>query len=67
MAFDFYVAKHLYVGYELSMELSNRSYSEIEEITVDGAGNKNTKTYKGSSAFSFGPNVRNGIRVGFVF
>ena len=65
--FDFYVAKHLYVGYELSMELSNRSFSEIETITIDGAGVQTTAKNEGSSAFSFGPNVRNGIRVGFVF
>lgn len=65
--FDFYVAKHLYVGYELSMELSNRSYSEIETVTTDGAGVQTTSKNEGSSAFSFGPNVRNGIRVGFVF
>ena len=65
--FDFYVAKHLYVGYELSMELSNRSFSEIETITTDGAGEVKTSTSEGSSAFSFGPNIRNGVRVGFVF
>ena len=65
--FDFYVAKHLYVGYELSMELSNRSFSEIETVTTDGAGVQITSKNEGSSAFSFGPNVRNGIRVGFVF
>ena len=65
--FDFYVAKHLYIGYELSMELSNRSYSEIEEIATDADGSVKTKTVEGTSAFSFGPNVRNGIRVGFVF
>lgn len=65
--FDFYVAKHLYVGYELSMELSNRSYSEIETITTDNAGTVVTTKDEGSSALSFGPNVRNGIRVGFVF
>ena len=65
--FDFYVAKHLFIGYELSMELSNRSFSEIETITIDGGGNKDTKVSEGSSVFSFGPNVRNGIRVGFVF
>lgn len=65
--FDFYVAKHLYLGYELGMELSNRSYSEIETITIDTNGKKESKINEGSSALSFGPSVRNGIRVGFVF
>ena len=64
---DFYVAKHLFVGYELSMELSNRSYSEIETITTTADGTVLTNKNEGNSAFSFGPNVRNGIRVGFVF
>ncbi|MBK0403292.1 hypothetical protein I5M27_09865 [Adhaeribacter sp. BT258] len=64
---DFYIARHLFVGYELSMELSNRSFSEIETITTLADGTVITNKTDGNSAFSFGPNVRNGIRVGFVF
>ncbi|MFC5271276.1 hypothetical protein [Adhaeribacter terreus] len=64
---DFYIARHLFVGYELSMELSNRSFSEVETITTASDGTVLTTTTDGDSAFSFGPNVRNGIRVGFVF
>ncbi len=65
--FDFYVARHLYVGYELGMELTNRSYSEVEAITTNEAGTIETRKNEGTSALSFGPNVRNGIRLGFVF
>ena len=65
--FDFYVARHLFVGYELSLELTNRSFSEIETTTTSSSGMVTTDTVSGNNALAFGPNVRNGIRVGFVF
>jgi hypothetical protein len=65
---DFYVARHLYFGYELGLELSSTKYSEIERTTYFTNGNSFTDpTTPDANAFSFGPRVRNGIRVGFVF
>ncbi len=57
--FDFYVARHLYVGYELGFGFNLRSDSAVEVNNIETDGK--------NSSFSIGPNVRNGIRVGFVF
>jgi len=56
--FDFYVARNLYIGYELGFGLGVRSESDVVEGSSISAG---------SSYFQVGPNVQNGIRVGFVF
>jgi outer membrane protein W len=66
--FDFYVAQHLYLGYELGLEVSSRKYSDIEThyTFLNGQEVLFTKV-DGKSNFNFGPNVRNGIRLGFVF
>jgi outer membrane protein W len=64
---DFYVAKHLYFGYELGLELSSVKYSEVETTTTFSSGSVETEKFDSNSNFNFGPRVRNGIRVGFVF
>jgi hypothetical protein len=64
---DFYVAKHLYLGYELGLELSSRKLSEVETTTTFVNGQSVSSKTPDQGTFNFGPNVRNGIRVGFVF
>ncbi|RYD71195.1 MAG: hypothetical protein EOP53_24085 [Sphingobacteriales bacterium] len=57
--FDFYVARHLYVGYELGFGVIVKSDSDV---TPDGG-----TAEAGNTHFELGPNVMNGVRVGFVF
>ncbi|KAA9340307.1 hypothetical protein [Adhaeribacter soli] len=64
---DFYVARHLYFGYELGLELSSTKLSEVETTTTYNNGSSITIKTPDESNFNFGPRVRNGIRVGFVF
>lgn len=64
---DFYVARHLYFGYELGLELSSTKLSEVETTTTFDNGRSIKVTSPDESTFNFGPRVRNGIRVGFVF
>ena len=66
--FDFYVAQHLYFGYELGLEVTSRKYAEIETTyTYDNGRETSFTKVDGKSNLNFGPNVRNGIRVGIVF
>jgi len=65
--FDFYVARHLYVGYELGFEISSRTLSEIETTVEPEFGPEITTTSDSQGTLTIGPNIRNGIRVGFVF
>lgn len=66
--FDYYVAKHFYLGYEFTIQYYNTSYKDIN-VTVTGQtqGNNNTNPTSKKSETFLGPNVVNGIRVGFVF
>ncbi len=63
--FDYYVARHIYVGYEFIFQYYNTKYKDVS-VTVTGQSQNNTPTTKGSDTF-IGPSVINGIRVGFVF
>ncbi|MDP4210697.1 MAG: hypothetical protein Q8928_17955 [Bacteroidota bacterium] len=60
--FDFYIAKHLFVGYEVEFGLTGKQYSKIEE----SGSYKNTISPE-SNEFSIGPRIVNGIRIGYVF
>ena len=69
--FDFYLAKHFYFGYELVFGAVSTKFKNIDVINTysqnsgpPSAGNGNTESAKD---FSFGPNLVNGIRLGFVF
>ncbi|MDX5346583.1 MAG: outer membrane beta-barrel protein [Hymenobacteraceae bacterium] len=59
---DFYVARHLYVGYELGFGIHFKNEADIERATSAGV----TVT-DGDSSLDLGPRVLNGVRVGFVF
>ena len=62
--FDFYVAQHLFLGYEMGFGLGIRTDSEVEHTD---AANVTTVEDGKDSNFFISPLVRNGIRVGFVF
>ena len=63
--FDFYVAKHLFIGYEMAFGYNHKSYTKID-ITSSSGSNSNPVDYT-SKESSFGPKILNGIRVGYVF
>jgi hypothetical protein len=63
--FDFYVARNFYVGYEIAFALLKTKYKTIDVITKPASTNASPDSTQ--KDFSFGPNLINGIRVGFVF
>jgi hypothetical protein len=63
--FDFYVAKHLYLGYEIAYSVRQTKYKTIEVTTKPTSNNPAPDSSQ--KDFSTGPNLINGIRVGFVF
>jgi hypothetical protein len=70
--FDFYIAKHLFIGYELEFGFTNKKYSNIDVAysSTTTTNNNNTNTPSPDyydREFSLGPKIINGIRVGFVF
>jgi hypothetical protein len=64
--FDFYMAKHLFIGYELEFGLTNKKYSDID-ISYSGSSSTSSSTNYDSREFSLGPRIINGIRIGYVF
>jgi hypothetical protein len=66
--FDFYMAKHLFIGYEIEFGFSNKKYSNID-VTYSGtnAGSNSPTPDYDESEFSLGPKIINGIRIGYVF
>jgi hypothetical protein len=66
--FDYYFAKHFYFGYEFTLAYARLKYKPMS-MTASGPSNPtapNTETVKQSGS-SFGPQLINGIRLGFVF
>lgn len=63
--FDFYVAKNLYLGYEIAFAMLQTNYKDIDITTTPAT--TNTWPDFSQKQFSIGPNLINGIRVGFVF
>jgi hypothetical protein len=66
--FDFYMAKHLFIGYEMEFGFIKQNYSNID-ITYSGSTSSSTTPSPdyNDKEFSFGPRIINGIRIGFVF
>jgi hypothetical protein len=62
--FDFYVARNLFVGYELAFSISKTAYKDIEITNMynssDDPDTEDTNT-------DIGPTLINGVRIGFVF
>jgi hypothetical protein len=69
--FDFYMAKHFYFGYEITFGLSITKYSDIDTSTIYTSGNTNPYENRmfdyDDKSFSLGPNLINGIRLGYAF
>jgi len=66
--FDFYIAKHLFIGYEMEFGFTQKNYSNID-ITYSGSSSptNSPSTDYDDREFSFGPKIINGIRIGYVF
>jgi hypothetical protein len=66
--FDFYMAKHLFIGYELEFGFNNENFTNID-ITYSGTNpqSQNPSPNYDDKSFSFGPKIINGIRIGYVF
>ena len=67
--FDFYLAKHIYCGYELMYSFSYLKNALISTDYTSKSGSSSSVIYpdvKGSQ-FEMGPQLLNGIRLGFVF
>lgn len=65
--FDFYMAKNFFFGYEMNFGFSQK---EMEELEVKHTGSNNSPSENRNvrnSAFSFGPSLMNGVRIGYVF
>jgi len=68
--FDFYVAKHFLVGYEMLFGFNYIKYDNIETTYTPKPGQpaitaSNPK--QGANERSFGPKIINGIRLGYTF
>jgi len=64
--FDFYVARHFYIGYEAAYKFSNTEFDNIE-ITTVGTSIPIDNPDVQETEFSFSPYLINGIRIGYVF
>lgn len=61
--FDYYPAKNFYFGYEFAFQIYQKNYTDVQ----DSSGSTNYGSYKGGSEFYVGPNLINGIRLGYIF
>jgi hypothetical protein len=64
--FDFYVAKHFFLGYEVAFQVFNKEYKGTEITTVGTPFPQDNPDSK-ETEFTFGPYLINGIRIGYVF
>jgi hypothetical protein len=69
--FDFYMAKHYYFGYEITFGFSSTKYRDIDTSTIYTSGtyipSENIEIDYDDQSFSIGPNLINGIRLGYAF
>jgi hypothetical protein len=69
--FDFYMAKHFYLGYEMTFGFSSTKYTDIDISTIYTSGtyipSENSVVDYEAKSFSVGPNLINGIRLGYAF
>lgn len=68
--FDFYIAQHFYFGYELGFGFTTKKYKDINITTLNAPGSSiggNNQSERNDQDFVLGPNLINGIRLGFVF
>lgn len=65
--FDFYMAKNFYFGYEVGFGIEYTRYSKITIANESDFPGQNSYPDSDESAWNFGPNLVNGIRVGYIF
>jgi len=69
--FDYYIAKHFFVGYEILFGYNHIKYDDIEyTITAKPGqtiGNTTTNPTESSSESNIGAKIINGIRLGYTF
>lgn len=63
--FDFYMSRHFYFGYEFNFGFNKVVFKDIE-VKVSGSTAPINNVDQKSSAFTFGPTLFNGIRLGYV-
>ncbi|WP_137757758.1 hypothetical protein [Pontibacter sp. SGAir0037] len=61
------MAKNLFFGYEMNFGFSKSDNKEIEVKQTGTGSSPITMNDIKSSNFSFGPNLMNGVRIGYVF
>jgi hypothetical protein len=64
--FDYYFVKNFFVGYEFLFQYNRTNYKNITVTTKGSTNNTPGGNYKNSESF-LGPQLVNGIRLGFVF
>ena len=66
--FDYYFAKHMFIGYEFEFGFTQQNYTDIN-VTYSGSDSQNQSPSPTVSTknFSFGPSIINGIRIGYIF
>ncbi|WP_276497672.1 hypothetical protein [Pontibacter litorisediminis] len=65
--FDFYMAKNLFFGYEVSFGFSKKSMEDIEVKQSDSSNSPSNTADVTNTSFTFGPSLMNGVRIGYVF
>lgn len=68
--FDFYIAQNFYFGYELGFGFNKISFKDIEVTNLYATGSPSpngNQPERNDKMFQLGPNLLNGIRLGFVF
>jgi hypothetical protein len=65
--FDFYMAKHLFFGYEINFGFTKSTQQDLEVKQSDASSSPSNTGKTENSTFSFGPSLMNGVRVGYVF
>lgn len=65
--FDFYIAKHFFIGYEFDYGISKTNWKNVTIITTPSTNNTSTPTSTTNSMVTIGPSLMNGIRLGYSF
>jgi hypothetical protein len=64
--FDFYIAKHFFFGYEFDYSITRTDWKQINIVTTPSTNGTDNSSVKNTST-TFGPNLINGIRLGYAF
>jgi hypothetical protein len=71
--FDFYMARHFYLGYEFAFGLASTKYKDVDVNTIYTSNpppinpGGSTLVKSDEKSFTAGPVLLNGIRIGYVF